>query len=108
MDAEPQAASRIPAYPGNLVDGPPDSMPELAREITMARGAFACLESRANELLAKLTPVQRMVEPSPERATMADDAMPVNTPAGQEIRALTRAIGALEHRIGQAEMLLEV
>lgn len=86
-------------------DSTPDSMPEVARELTMLRGAFGGVQRRAAELLAGLGPVLK-TPPADLANKVANSPRgkggpEVRTEVGTALRDLAWEMGELEELLGQ-------
>lgn len=84
-------------------DGSPESMPELARELTMLRGAIVGLNRRAAELVAKVQPVScrsmEEITEAPKPVGMDDEP---STDVAKLIREAIKEIAALEYFLAEA------
>lgn len=88
----------------------PEEMPEIHRELAMLRGAFTSLESRTREMLEKVKPVVRSVDPRPSEVEMkiAEDHFQVRTSIGTVLRELTQEVSRLEDDVAGVIFRIEL
>jgi hypothetical protein len=93
-------------YTGSVDHDIPEQMPEIARELTIVKGAFASLQIRTEELITKLTPALR--PDTPHDGVALKEGFEVRTPVGQELHELQHMISKLEDRVASAGFRLEL
>lgn len=93
------------------MQGGPEGWPELARELTMQRGALSGVQRRVAELIAAIQPVMcRTVEElvSSDRAVPEKPAPEVSTDVARIVREITDELGELENLVGAAANALRL
>lgn len=80
----------------------PDEMSEIPRELMTLRGAISSLHGVTNDLLGKISPIQRDVpEDSPELKEVTGHS-PVTTEISRALRELYEEVSTIENKIARA------
>ena len=100
-------------------DGDPQTMPEIAREITMLRGAAAGVDMRLHHAFEEFEALVRKLQPivdqsprpmadgtSPLQGEPVKGAPPLTTGVGGDVRRVYEHLGVVEMQIGTLESRL--
>lgn len=92
------------------LDSGPESMPELARELTMLRGAVGAVNRRAAELVVRIQPVMcRPARELVEQAVPGAKSTPdVSTDVSRIVRELSDEMNALEYLLSETTSALRL
>lgn len=100
-----------PSYLNGLDnDGSPESYPEVARELTLLRGAATSVDMAINNVFEEFNLLSRALQPVVDQTPrpMLDPGQPVagssiptvTTPVGGDIRHVYEHLGSLEAQLG--------
>lgn len=121
MGASPKAGMEGPgSYLDNLGhDGSPESYPEVARELTMLRGAATSVDMKLHEAFEELNLLFQTLKPVldqspkptrdvPLQGQAAQSAPPVTTGVGADMRHVYNHLGSLEEQLDTLAVRIRV